>query len=617
MHIQAAAGRPYPIGVSYYGNSINFSFICEEEDCGLILYTKDGFEEFQRIPFPKDGTFGKLHTVLVQGIDRKKTAYRYYVKDTEIIDDSAHVYYDEREYGTPRITLPYCGFLPAGYAWEKDASPKLSYEESVCYCMHVRGFTKHASSKVPLKQRGTFQGICKKIPYLKELGITTLELQPAYEFEELEEKKYAISPYAKAAMQKSAEGIKQEYLLNYWGYMAGRYYSPKSNYTAGKEPYAEFCGLVKQLHQNGMEIIMQFYFPPNYPHQNILDILRFWVMQYHVDGFHLKGSALPVTMLLSDPGLTGVKIWLEEKLPDSSDRNPYLRNTLTAQYCSTYRNEMRRFLKGDEGSLSSALFQIQEKGDIGRINYFSNYEGFTLMDMVSYDRKHNEENGEYNKDGSDSNYSWNCGEEGSSKRKTVKALRLKQIKNALCMLFLSQGTPLIFMGDEFGNTQAGNNNPYCQDNEITWLNWGQLRTNGEIHAFLKEMIAFRRKFRILHMKNGLRMMDYRAFGYPDLSYHSEEAWHPQTENYIRHTGMMYCCKYADETLAERFLYIALNMHWEEHEFGLPKIAPEAEWSLLFSTAGEAGAAKQEKNKKICVPARSITVLAGIEKITEK
>lgn len=613
MQIQIAAGRPYPIGISYCGNGINFSFSCEEEDCGLILYESDGFEEIRRIPFPKEGTVGKLHTLLVQGIDRKKTAYRFYVKEEEVIDEFAHVYYDSGEYGTPHTGQPYCGFLPVKYQWEQDVSPALSYEESVCYCMHVRGFTKHSSSKVPPRQRGTFRGIYKKIPYLKELGITTLELQPAYEFEELEEKQFAMSAYAKMAMFKNAVSVQPEYLLNYWGYTKGRYYSPKRSYAAGKDPSAEFRELIKELHKNRMEAVMQFYFPPNYPHQNILDILRFWVIQYHVDGFHLKGSNLPVSMILSDPGISGVKIWTEENLPTPSGTDTYLCNVWAAQYCGTYRNDLRRFLKGDEGSLSAALFQMREKqGAAGRINYLSNYEGFTLMDCVSYDRKHNEENGEHNKDGSDFNYSWNCGEEGNSRKKAVKALRLKQIKNALCMLCLSQGTPLIFMGDEFGNTQFGNNNPYCQDNEVTWLNWGLLKTNSEIYQFTREMLAFRRKYRVLHMKNGLRLMDYKACGYPDLSYHSEEAWHPQTENYIRHIGMMYCCKYADESIQDSLLYVAVNMHWEEHEFGLPKMEAKAEWKFLFTTS-DRQEVRNSFDKNIRVPARSITVLVGRKK----
>lgn len=614
MQIQTTTGRPYPIGVSYYDNGVNFSFPCEQEDCGLILYQKGSWEEIQRIPFPKEGIVGRLHTMFVQGIDRKKTAYRFYVKEVEVVDEAAHAYYENRKYGTPRTDKLYCGFLDEKYSWEGDVSPRLSYEESIVYCLHVRGFTAHSSSKTAVGQRGTFQGVCKKIPYLQELGVTTLELQPAYEFDELEEKNFAMSAYAQMAMQKKTAEIEPEYQLNYWGYKKGRYYSPKRAYTAGEDSSSEFRNLVKELHKNRMEVIMQFYFPDHFPHQTILDILRFWVLEYHVDGFHLKGSGIPASMLLRDPGLCGTKLWLEQEIPMPQSTDAGFWNDGAAEYGGAYRDDMRRFLKGDEGSLSAALYQMREKqGMHGRINYLSNYEGFTLMDMVSYDRKHNEANGEFNKDGSNFNYSWNCGEEGSSRKKAVKALRLKQIKNALCMLYLSQGTPLLFMGDEFGNTQSGNNNPYCQDNEITWLNWRLLKTHDEIYRFTKEMIAFRKKYKILHMKNGLRLMDYKACGYPDLSYHSEEAWHPQTENYIRHTGMMYCCRYADETIAQQLLYVAVNMHWEEHEFGLPKVLPETEWMTLFTTSGSTQEQIQSE-KKLCVPDRSITVLAGMKKV---
>ena len=202
---------------------------------------------------------------------------------------------------------------------------------------------------------------------------------------------------------------------------------------------------------------------------------------------------------------------------------------------------------------------------MGVINYLTNYEGLTLMDLVSYERKHNEENGENNRDGFENDFSWNCGQEGPCKKKAVVRLRKKQIKNALTMLFLSQGSPLIFMGDEFGNSQKGNNNPYCQDNEITWLNWNNLNANRDIFDFTKNLIAFRKAHGVLHQPAPLRMMDYKMCGYPDMSYHGELPWKPDTSAYSRQLGILYCGRYGASTkeTEEEFLFITYNMHWEK------------------------------------------------------
>lgn len=609
MRFKVEAGRPYPLGVSYDKNGLNISFPCMEEDCGIILYDNKDMSVIEKIPFSKDACIGKIHTMFISGIDCKKTAYRFYVKEEEIIDERAHKFFENRDFGVPSTKPVFCGFLNQKYHWEDDKNPCLSYEDSVVYCMHVRGFTKHSSSKLSPKVRGTFKGIIKKISYLKDLGVTTLELQPAYEFDELEEKKFLISSYSKIAMQNQDVAVNPEYQLNYWGYTTGKYYSPKNNYASSSDPSDEFKDLVKELHKNNMELIMQFYFPESVSMQSIHEILHFWVKEYHIDGFHLKGFHIQIEQILQDPALNAVKIWFFKDNYETKNVVSFW-NEWIAQYDDSYRNDLRRFLKGDEGSISGALHQMREKQNaISKINYFSNYDGFTLMDMVSYDRKHNELNEEFNRDGTDFNFSWNCGEEGNTRKKSVKELRVKQLKNALSMLFLSQGTPLVFMGDEFGNTQLGNNNPYCQDNEITWLHWNLQKKNEEIYSFVKQMITFRKAYPVLHMKNGLKLMDYKALGYPDLSYHSEEAWNPQLEYYNRHVGLMYCCQYADDHCDEPFLYIAINMHWEEHEFGLPQISPNTKWCFKFSTEKSKNQLEQI-DKKILVPGRSIVVLAG-------
>ena len=265
-------------------------------------------------------------------------------------------------------------------------------------------------------------------------------------------------PMKSGAYYINPENEKDEYTLNYWGYTKGCYYAPKSSYAYSDKPVQEFKDMVKALHKNGIEVIMQFFFDDSCPKTEIPEILRHWLLCYHVDGFHLKGDNVLQNLVVKDPVLAKTKIWYygfdapvtEATVYEQTSSKKYL-----AEYRDDYRYDMRRFLKGDEGVLQSALHHLRSNPlYFGKINYLTNYDGFTLADMVSYERKHNEENGEDNKDGNDYNACWNCGQEGATRKKTIQALRIKQIKNALLLLFLSQGTPLLFMGDEFCNTQA-------------------------------------------------------------------------------------------------------------------------------------------------------------------
>jgi glycogen operon protein len=248
--------------------------------------------------------------------------------------------------------------------------------------------------------------------------------------------------------------------------------------------------------------------------------------------------------------------------------------------------DMRRLLKGDEGMLYEVMKHMRiNPSTNGVINYITNYYGFTMADLFSYDRKYNEANGEDNKDGVDYNFSWNCGAEGSTRKKQVLALREKQIRNAFILLMLSQGTPFFYMGDEFGNSQKGNNNPYCQDNEITWLNWKDLNKNKEIYSFVKELISLRKNTGVFHLPKECMIMDYKSCGCPDISYHGEEAWKPSWEHYSRQIGFMLCGDYA-EGCEGKYYFVAVNMHWEDHEFALPKLPKKKVWKKLMTTSAK-------------------------------
>ena len=583
--------NPYPLGARREAGGICFSFVSVTADCGIVLYDALTGEERQRIPFAEEDRLGEIYCKLVENIRPEQVVYQFYQADRLVPDEHGRVFPGRLSYGKERSGEGLrAGFLTENYDWENDKCPALPYDRTVMYCMHVRGFTRHASSKV--MNRGTFAGICEKLSYLKEIGITTLELQPAYEFLELEKME---------APPQGAPCIQPENRVNYWGYKRGFYYAPKQAYAASEDAATEFRDLVKELHRNGMELVMQFYFPEQVARNDISDILRFWALEYHVDGFHLLGTDLPIELLASDPLLADKKFMyygINADVVYGRDRMPQYPHL--AEYNDSFLYDMRRFLKGDENMMNSVLKDMRYiPTKAGVVHYLTNYYGFTLADLVSYDRKHNESNGEENRDGNDYNCSWNCGEEGTAKSRKVRQLRIRQMKNAICLLMLSQGTPLIFMGDEFGNSQKGNNNPWCQDNVVGWLDWGKQEKNRELLEFWKQLAAFRRAHPILHPARELRLMDYLSCDYPDLSYHGESAWRPQTEHHSRSIGMMLCGKYArnDEGQEDAFLYIAINMHWERHSLALPRLPKNMHWELVLTTAEDNSLLPQEESEE--------------------
>lgn len=569
MHI-----KPYPLGAHCEGDGIRFSFVSGKENCGILIYDRKTGRKIDEIPFSNGRKIGNIHSIYVTKYHSSEVSYQFYEDNKIVPDENAALLLGEKRYGKERnIQDLKAGFVTEEFDWQDDRNPRIAYNDSICYLLHVRGFTKHSSSEV--SHKGTFRGVMEKLSYLQEIGVTTVELQPAYEFLEIpsrEERRAEVPCLAKEEDLDSVMPVK----LNYWGYKKAYYYAPKAAYASGN-PDTEFKEMVREFHKRGMEIIMQFYFPKEVSFWEIPNILRYWLLEYHVDGFHLMGENLPVDMLAQDPIFADTKFWYY---------NFNTENETLASYQDNYLYTMRRFLKGDESMVNSVLFEMRHIPQTGgRIHYLTNYYGMTLMDLVSYDRKHNEENGEENRDGNDYNCSWNCGEEGATRKRKVTALRKKMIKNAMCLLLLSQSTPLIFMGDEFGNSQKGNNNPYCQDNATTWLDWHDRKRNAELNDFWKMLIALRKSHPVLHTEREPRIMDYIACGYPDLSYHGKSAWCPQTESYSRTVGMMYCGKYAkvNHIQDDDFFYVAMNMHWETHELGLPRLPKGWKWELLFAT----------------------------------
>ncbi|MCI9664228.1 MAG: hypothetical protein HFI46_10195 [Lachnospiraceae bacterium] len=577
-------------------------------DSGLILYARGGRQ--LRIPFSMEGKRGSLYGVRVEGNLSPYTGYNYYEKDRIFTDPYAGGIAGLERFGDfgekkrqTRGTL--CREI---FDWEGDNPLLIPFEDTVIYGLNVRGFTMHKTSGV--KNRGTFEGIVEKGAYLKSLGVTAVELMPAYEFDECMHEADPGPQTVDEAVLSLVGSVKKEKRLDCWGYQKGFYFAPKTSYSKDK-PQLSFKKMVKALHQIGIEVMMQFYFPPGIDQGYILELLKYWVIEYHIDGVRLCGFNIPLAGIAQEPLLKETKIRASYFALDEiyGAHLPFYRNLASDN--GSFRNDIRRYLKGDDNLMNQVLhYQRNNPAGCAVVNYVADYDGFSLYDSVVYERKHNEANGEENRDGTEYNYTWNCGVEGDSRKKAIQELRIKQIKNALSLLFLSQGVPFLFSGDEMANTRFGNNNVYCQDNEIGWVKWKNSSFSAEILNFTRFLISLRKRHPILHMKNELKAMDTCGCGYPDISYHGIEAWRPNITFISRMVGIMLCGNYAPSE--DRCFYIAMNMHWESHDLALPKLPKGIKWRKVMSTAVSLESLLEEEKAfleedRIFMEARSISL----------
>lgn len=557
------------------------------------------------------------------------------------------------------------------FDWEGDMPLEIPMEDLIIYETHVRSFTKHSSSKA--KYGGTFAAIADKIPYLKELGVNCIEFLPIFEFDEFENSKI----------------IDGNRLYNYWGYSTVNFFAPKAGYAAtGKYGMEvdELKNLIKRLHRNGIEVILDVVFnhtaegnergpyisyrgidnktyyllTPNGEYYNfsgcgntlncnnvivrnsILDCLRYWVSEYHIDGFRFDLASIlsrdeegvPMTnpplleTLAHDAILSKCKLiaeaWDAGGLYQVGNFPSWGR---WAEWNGKYRDAIRRFIKGDSNITSEFMERILGSKDLydnrssnASVNFITCHDGFTLYDLVSYNEKHNMANGENNTDGTNDNNSWNCGCEGETTDVSIVKLRKKQIKNAITILLISRGIPMILSGDEFCNSQFGNNNAYCQDNEISWLNWDMLGKNNDIYNYFKNIIKFRKLHPVL--KNSSYDIDINKTGYPEVSWHSETPWNTDNIYNSLHLAVMFVeDKYKYNVKEDTYIYIAINMHWEMHKFSLPIIPANKKWYKFCDTSCKYGEDIYEENKyilienqnEIYVNPRSIIILTGKSK----
>ena len=652
--LEYRVGRVFPFGASFVeDNGVNFSiFSREATGCSLLLFHHGDKKPYAEIPFPEEFRIGDVFTMMVFGIHIETTEYGYRFEGDGnaeegslcdrkriVLDPYAKSVSGRSVWGRkPRDAGPFVHrgqIIREDYDWEGDKPLEIPLEDLVIYEMHVRGFTQDASSGV--RHRGTFAGIVEKIPYLKWLGVNCLELMPVFEFDEFE----------------YAGDKKRSSLLNYWGYSTVCFFAPKAGYAASS-PFGmeadEFKNMVKKLHQNGIEVILDVVFnhtaegnedgpvisykgidsrtyyilDPDGHYLNlsgcgntmncnkavvrnhILDCLRYWVYAYHVDGFRFDLASIltrgkdgtpmvspPLIDALAHDAVLGrtkliAEAWDAGGLYQVGNFPSWNR---WSEWNGKYRDCARRFVKGDGGCAPELFMRIGGSGDLysargpaASINFITCHDGFTMHDLVSYNDKHNEANLENNNDGSNDNNSWNCGAEGSTDDPEILALRQRQIRNFLTLLLTSRGIPMLLSGDEFANTQFGNNNAYCQDNEISWLDWKRLDAHQDLAEYVRTLLALRTAHPVLrarHFDEGKNKT-----GFPELSFLSTDAQKLDKEAQCLTFAFMYAedhVKYRTEQ--DAFLYIMINAHWEEHDFTLPVLPKGMQWKLVCDSKG--------------------------------
>jgi isoamylase len=680
-------GKPFPFGASLVPGGVNFSIFSRYATaCTLVLFKKGAMEPMIEIPFPAEFRVGNVFTMIVFNLDYEDLEYGFRMEGAQrpheghrfdpgaiLLDPYARAVGGRDVWGDsrPNDVFPFRGRLVFDdFDWEADRPLELPIEDLVIYEMHVRGFTRHPSSGV--KHPGTFAAIREKIPYLKDLGINCIELMPVNEFDELE--------YVRQNPQTG------EPLLNFWGYSTLGFFAPKAGYAATGRfgmQVDEFKTLIKELHRNGIEVILDVVFnhtaegdergktisfrgidnrtyymlSPDGRYLNfsgtgntmncnnpvvrnmVIDCLRYWVAEYHIDGFRFDlasilgrdqdGNPLSNPPLLEamayDPVLAKCKLiaeaWDAGGLYQVGTFPAYGR---WAEWNGKYRDTLRRFLKGDldqQPDVAARLIGSPDlystRGPGASINFITCHDGFTLTDLVSYNEKHNLANGENNNDGANDNHSWNCGWEGETDDPAINALRQRQIRNAVAMLMVSQGVPMILMGDEIGHTKQGNNNTYCHDNALNWLDWSLLEKHRDLYRFFQYAIHFRHQHPVLRNNRHFTHRDRVGSGYADITWHGTRAWHADWGGHLRTLAFMLCGKHA-KYHDDDYVYVAMNMHWEAHWFELPGLPDGMNWHVFINTSlaspndiyQPGGEPLLQDQRKFLVGDRSVVVLVG-------
>lgn len=580
------------------------------DDPSLVLFDTESKRQLKNIPLSKEFRHGRMFSVAVSGFDWDKTGYLIkrggepemdiYAGRTigrEVWDDEERVKNNYRIFG---------GLYDGSFDWGDDRTDFLDPSDVIIYKLHMRGYTmEHGLS---FREAGNYRGVLKKLPELKKLGITALEFLPIYDFEELR-----YNSVQKISKKGNITFVPEApYGINYWGYGPAMYFAPKASYFGGEDAPGNMKDMVKKIHAQGMEVYMEFSFTPDMSAVYILECIKHWVSEYHIDGFHLLGIGLPIEMIAEDPYLGATKIFYE-RYPGEVlyDENKYDHKHLF-QYDSGLLYPLRKLQNHMDGSIIEFANQIKRQNSAyGFVNYAAINSGFTLRDTYSYSEKHNEKNGEDNTDGDNYNFSHNYSVEGETQNKSVINIRMRHIRTALATVILSQGIPLILSGDEAGNTQYGNNNAYCQDNEIGWVTYERKKRYQYLKKYVENLCSFRKSHPVIRMNDPCVMSDYKHLGIPDLSYHGKEPWTMWLSDDKKSLGIMYFGAYSGKD--EEDVMLCFNFYFGEDMFALPHLPGNRKWFMVSNTTEEIWSPSDTPlpdQTCITVPGGSLTILAG-------
>lgn len=649
--------------------------------CTLLLFKPQASKPYARIPFPDSYRIGDTYSMLVFDIKPDEFEYAFsfdgpyepakgllFNEENVLLDPYSRAVTGQRKWGEkPEEGKDFeyrARVVKSSFDWGNIKQLEQPFEDLVIYETHVRGYTKDKSSGVSAP--GTFAGLKDKIPYLKDLGINAVELMPIFEFDEME----------------SARVVDGVQLYNYWGYNTVSFFAPNTSYAFNEEHNHEgdeLKSLIKALKENGIEVILDVVFnhtaegnemgpcfsfkgidnnvyymlTPDAHYYNfsgcgnvmncnhpvvrnfIIDCLRHWAIEYRVDGFRFDLASIlgrdqngapmanpPILESLAfDPVLGKMKLiaeaWDAGGLYQVGSFPSWNR---WAEWNGRYRDDMRSFLKGDDGMAGNAITRItgsrdlyspESRGHKASVNFMTCHDGFTLYDLYSYNEKHNEKNGWNNTDGDNNGHSWNCGAEGETDDPNVNGLRRRLIKNAFAALLCSRGPAMFFAGDEFCNTQFGNNNAYCQDNIISWLDWSRLEEFKEIHDFVRHMIQFRKEHPILR-----KMTKPSSCQFPEISVHNGTPFNASTDYKTKLIGIMYAGRNEEDT-EDDIVFYCMNAYWEPLVMQLPVLPNGKHWHVDTNTNaeyfdGEDFTAKTELLgvNTIRVPARTTIILVA-------
>ena len=635
-------------------DGVNFTIhTCYGTSCELLLFHLGSDQPYAVIPFPESYRVGDVYSMIVFGLKIEEFEYAYRIdgpydpknglifnKNSILLDPYARTVTGQKDWGVKKDHFYHARVVKDTFDWGETPQSTKELSDLVIYELHVRGFTKHHTSGVTHK--GTFAGLMEKIPYLKELGINAVELMPIFEFDE----------------NMNAREIDGKKLLDYWGYNTVGFFAPNTSYSASKERNREgqeLKELIRALHDNNIEVILDVVFNHtaegnekgpsfcfkgldnkvyymltpdghyynfsgcgntlncNHPvvHQLILECLRYWTINYRVDGFRFDlasilgrnedGSPMNNPPLLRslafDPLLANVKLIAEAwDAGGMYQVGSFPAAKRWAEWNGRYRDAIRGFLKGDNWESWAATWSISGSGDLyggfspdydgdyagynSCINFLTCHDGFTLHDLYSYNEKHNEANGWDNTDGASDNRSWNCGAEGETDNQEVLFLRNRMIRNACAVLLCSRGTPMFLAGDEFGNTQYGINNCYCQDNEISWLDWSLLEKNRDLFEFFKFMIKFRFQHPVIRKR-----LSNAICGMEPLRTHNINAADTTIPRDARTFAVSFA-GYDPEKGEDDLVYVAVNTYWNDVHITLPDPMTAGHWHLYVNTYGD-------------------------------